>query len=53
MGALVGVGRGKQSLANFEAMLRSARPGAAGPAAPAHGLALVEVTYREVRFEDG
>lgn len=50
VGALVAVGRGKQTPEGFAALLRAARPGSAGPAAPAHGLCLVDVAYREVSF---
>jgi tRNA pseudouridine38-40 synthase len=44
-GALVGVGRGRQSAAELVALLREPRPGAAGPAAPPQGLCLMKVNY--------
>jgi tRNA pseudouridine38-40 synthase len=50
VGQLVEVGRGKQSVAEFETLLRAARPHSAGPAAPAHGLCLTEVAYSEISF---
>lgn len=45
VGALVGVGRGRQSAADLAALLREPRPGMAGPAAPPQGLCLVKVNY--------
>lgn len=53
VGALAAVGRGRLSVSAFEALLRGAVPGTAGPAAPAHGLCLVQVMYDGVRFEMG
>ncbi|MDQ6739700.1 MAG: tRNA pseudouridine(38-40) synthase TruA [Actinomycetota bacterium] len=53
VGALVETGRGRISEEGFAALLRQARPGAAGPAAPPQGLSLVEVAYESVRFEMG
>jgi tRNA pseudouridine38-40 synthase len=48
VGALVEVGRGRQSPDEFEALLRAARPASAGPAAPAHGLCLMRVSYPDL-----
>ncbi len=45
VGALVQVGTGRLSLAQFRALLRRAEPASAGPLAPAHGLCLLRVTY--------
>ena len=45
VGALVQVGRGRRSAAEFEGLLRRAEPASAGPAAPARGLYLVRVRY--------
>jgi tRNA pseudouridine38-40 synthase len=50
VGQLVEVGRGKESVAGFVALVRAARPGSAGPAAPPRGLCLVEVAYSDVSF---
>jgi len=50
VGQLVEVGRGRETVEGFAALLRAARPGSAGPAAPPHGLCLVEVAYRDVSF---
>lgn len=52
VGALVEVGLGRQTPAQFEAMLRRPETGTAGPAAPPHGLYLVRVTYRDVNISD-
>lgn len=45
VGTLVEVGRGKRSLAEYEALLRGATRDEAGPTAPARGLFLWEVGY--------
>ena len=45
VGALVGVGRGRQSAADLAALLREPRPAAVGPAAPPQGLCLMKVNY--------
>ena len=45
VGALVRVGRGRLSVAEFRALLRRAEPASAGPLAPAHGLCLLRVAY--------
>jgi len=52
VGALVEVGLGRMTPDEFEAMLRRPETGKAGPAAPAHGLYLARVTYRDVRISD-
>lgn len=44
-GALVEIGSGRLPRGTFAAWLADPRTGAAGPAAPAHGLCLVRVTY--------
>ncbi|MBF8299182.1 MAG: tRNA pseudouridine synthase [Dehalococcoidia bacterium] len=46
-GALVEVGLGKNSIANFRKMAESGHRGSAGPTLPAHGLTLVDVLYKE------
>ena len=50
--ALVDVGRGKLSAKGFEAVLREARPGAASRTAPARGLCLMKVRYKDGLFDD-
>jgi len=45
VGALVGVGRGRQSAADLAALLQEPRPAAVGPAAPPQGLCLMKVNY--------
>ena len=53
VGALVDVGLGRRSVAEYEGLL-SAAPASAGPSAPAHGLYLVGVDYGRPLFgEDG
>ncbi len=49
VGALVDVGKGRLGVEAYSALL-DAPPASAGPAAPAQGLYLVEVTYREAIF---
>ncbi len=51
VGALVEVGLGKRSTAEFEALLREARPGEAGYMAPARGLCLMKVRYESELFD--
>ncbi len=53
VGALIEVGRARFSEHEFAGLLWQAEPGSAGPAAPPHGLSLVEVAYEGVRFETG
>ena len=50
VGQLVEVGRGKQTVDEFVALRRAAKPHSAGPAAPAHGLCLQAVRYSEISF---
>ncbi len=45
-GALIEVGRGKKTVAEFGEMARSKKRGVAGPTAPAYGLCLRKVNYR-------
>ena len=45
LGALVQVGRRQQSVEEFAALVRTSRPGAAGPTAPPQGLCLMRVNY--------
>jgi len=45
VGALVQVGAGRLSVAQFRRLLRQAEPASAGPLAPAQGLCLLRVTY--------
>jgi tRNA pseudouridine38-40 synthase len=49
VGALVEVGKGKLAAEAYPLLLEGP-PASAGPAAPAHGLYLVEVTYQEAIF---
>ena len=51
VGALVEVGRGKMGSEQFEALLHNARPATAGPAAPGHGLCLLNVSYTCMHFD--
>lgn len=53
VGALVEVGRGRLNAEQFGAWLAEPKTGAAGPAAPPHGLCLVMVAYEKLRFEAG
>ena len=52
VGALVEVGLSKRTVAEFEGLLREARPGAASFAAPARGLCLMKVRYESGLFDD-
>jgi tRNA pseudouridine38-40 synthase len=52
VGALVRVGLGKSDVEAFSELARSRRPGAAGPALPAHGLCLVRVNYPDGAFDE-
>ena len=55
VGALVEIGSGRLPAGTFAGWLSAPRAGAAGPAAPPHGLCLVRVTYDAggpIRFED-
>lgn len=45
VGALIRVGLGKMSIAEFKGLLEARAPALAGPTAPAHGLFLIQVTY--------
>ena len=45
VGALVQIGSGRLSVAQFRRLLRRAEPASAGPLAPAHGLCLLRVAY--------
>ncbi|PKH47087.1 tRNA pseudouridine(38-40) synthase TruA, partial [Dehalococcoides mccartyi] len=47
IGVLVELGRGTISMGEFGALFEAKTPGLAGPAAPACGLSLVRVNYRE------
>lgn len=47
VGTLLEVGSGRRSLENLAALLEGAPRSAAGPTAPAHGLVLERVHYRE------
>lgn len=53
VGTLLEVGRGKRSVEDFAAIAAAAEPGLAGPAAPARGLCLRRVNYREPLFATG
>lgn len=46
VGTLLEVGRGRRSVADFEAVMASGNRALAGPTAPAHGLFLQEVHYK-------
>jgi len=50
--ALSEAGAGKRSRAEFEALVRDARPGGAASVAPAHGLCLMRVRYENGLFDD-
>jgi tRNA pseudouridine38-40 synthase len=50
VGALVEVGSGKRTHAQFASLLEDPRPGAAGFVAPAHGLCLMHVRYESDPF---
>jgi tRNA pseudouridine38-40 synthase len=51
VGPLVEVGAGRMALADLVALLETARPSSAGPAAPACGLYLLRVEYDGLDFE--
>ncbi|HEY7294397.1 MAG TPA: tRNA pseudouridine(38-40) synthase TruA [Dehalococcoidia bacterium] len=53
VGALVELGRGRLSELQFANWLWSPRTGVAGPAAPPHGLCLLDVAYAGLGFEGG
>jgi tRNA pseudouridine38-40 synthase len=53
VGALVELGRGRLSEVQFANWLWSPWTGAAGPAAPPHGLCLLDVAYADLGFEGG
>lgn len=46
-GALIRVGRGKMTAAEFSSIIEARKPGLAGPIVPACGLCLMKVNYRE------
>ena len=46
VGALVRVGQGRMSLAEFRRVMEAKEPGLAGPAAPGCGLCLMQVNYK-------
>jgi tRNA pseudouridine38-40 synthase len=50
IGSLIKVGQGKMTVEEFENIVKAAKPGLAGPAAPSSGLCLVRVNY-PVPFE--
>jgi tRNA pseudouridine38-40 synthase len=52
VGALVEVGRGRRSEAEFRLLVTKARPGSATVTAPARGLCLVKVRYESGLFDD-
>ena len=45
VGALLSVGRGKMTVADFYSIIEAKKPGLAGPMAPACGLCLIRVNY--------
>jgi tRNA pseudouridine38-40 synthase len=45
VGALVKVGQGRMTVAEFRRLVEAAQPGLAGPTAPAAGLCLIRVNY--------
>lgn len=47
VGALIRVGLGKMTAEEFHSIMEAKKPGLAGPAAPACGLCLMKVNYRE------
>ncbi|MBE0680214.1 MAG: tRNA pseudouridine(38-40) synthase TruA [Bacteroidales bacterium] len=50
VGTLIPAGRGKLSVADFEAILNGKDRGLAGQSAPAHGLSLIAIEYPENLF---
>jgi tRNA pseudouridine38-40 synthase len=50
--ALVEVGRGKRTMAQFHSLVTDAQPGAATAVAPARGLCLMKVRYESGLFDD-
>jgi tRNA pseudouridine38-40 synthase len=52
VGALVEVGRGRRSEAEFRLLVTKALPGSATVTAPARGLCLVKVRYESGLFDD-
>jgi tRNA pseudouridine38-40 synthase len=50
VGSLIKVGQGKMTVKEFENIVKAAKPGLGGPAAPANGLCLIRVNY-PVPFE--
>jgi tRNA pseudouridine38-40 synthase len=52
VGALVEVGRGRRTEAEFRALVTGAEPGAATATAPAQGLCLIKVRYENGLFDD-
>jgi tRNA pseudouridine38-40 synthase len=50
VGSLIKVGQGKMTVEEFENIVKTAKPGLGGPAAPSNGLCLVRVNY-PVPFE--
>ncbi len=50
IGSLIKVGQGKMTVEEFENIVKAAKPGLAGPAAPSSGLCLIRVNY-PVPFE--
>ena len=47
VGTMLDVGSGRRSPEDFQALLSGAPRPQAGPTAPAHGLALASVSYRD------
>lgn len=47
VGALIRVGLGRMTVAEFHSIMKAEKPGLAGPAAPACGLCLEKVSYAE------
>ena len=47
VGTLIRVGLGKMTVSQFYSIMEAKKPGLAGPAAPACGLCLMKVNYRE------
>jgi len=50
VGTLIKVGRGKMSVAEFQAALAAANRSKSGPSAPPHGLTLTHVAYATYQF---
>ena len=53
VGSLIRVGTGQMAVKEFEQFREAKTPGLAGPAAPPHGLYLINVDYPDTKFDKG